>query len=350
LAPEVTAPSASAEQFFPTSPETANNPSSDLGAPTASAEKSKVYESDAVKTDPSLKSGSNGKGWAVPVNPVRTESENDSSPTNLPKSDALPDLGVVKTQSERGLAQDSNSFATIPLTKNPSVTFPQSVPGEEILISPPASPSTVPLGNPFSPVTVASEDQNLKSSFPELGPSQPMVPSTPSLAPSLSIPSTPILSSEGVVRSGKPAPLFTVNTMDGTSFDLSSYKGKVVVLDFWRRTCGPCVKAMPKLAELRNTYPEEKLVVLGLNSDETRNEAESFLRQHPHKWRNVHCLSQRSNPLATYGVRLLPTFVVIDQVGNIQYQGHEIGVASSKVSELVSNPSIPNASYMAALR
>lgn len=91
-------------------------------------------------------------------------------------------------------------------------------------------------------------------------------------------------------------------------------------------------------------------MILGMNTDETQAEAESFLRTHPHHWPNVHVLSQRTNVLSPYGVQLLPTFVVIDQVGNIQYRGNDVNQAASKVSELVANPSIPNVNYMAALR
>ena len=46
--------------------------------------------------------------------------------------------------------------------------------------------------------------------------------------------------------------------------------------------------------------------------------------------------------LDLYGVKLLPNFVVIDQVGNIQYQGLDISTATKKVAELVDKPSLPS--------
>lgn len=152
------------------------------------------------------------------------------------------------------------------------------------------------------------------------------------------------------MRGGQPAPVFSAVTLDGSSFDLVSNRGRVVVLDFWRRTCGPCLKAMPKLASIRQSYGEDKLVILGLNTDERRVEAETFLRQHPHNWHNVHVLSQKTNLLNPYMIRLLPTFVVIDQVGNIQYRGGDINQVSSKVAELIANPSLPKSSLVASLR
>jgi peroxiredoxin len=56
--------------------------------------------------------------------------------------------------------------------------------------------------------------------------------------------------------------------LDGTSMKLSDLKGKVVVLDFWRTDCPPCVKWVPKLAKLHERYRDRGLEVVGLTSNE----------------------------------------------------------------------------------
>jgi len=66
-----------------------------------------------------------------------------------------------------------------------------------------------------------------------------------------------------------------------------------------------------------------------------------YLCSYPHPWSQVHAWSQSPKPIRTYCVSLLPTFVVIDQVGNILYRGNSVSAVSEKVAELVSSPSIP---------
>src|SRR6516165_10252283 len=46
------------------------------------------------------------------------------------------------------------------------------------------------------------------------------------------------------------APAFSLKDMQGKTVTLESLKGKVVVLNFWTKTCGPCLEEMPELAEL----------------------------------------------------------------------------------------------------
>jgi thiol-disulfide isomerase/thioredoxin len=327
------APLASAEQSPSTPPDEVSTVPS---APSALPEQSRVYESDAVKSDPTLKSGSTSDGWSVPSEPSPSEVIRNPTP-NLQPSNAQPDLGIVKSDLPSSISGTGNivgdeinrSF------EDTRSSVDQSLASSRSLVE-----------DPFAPANTTSEGINLKSTFPELGTTQPSA-SQLKIAASAPPQATSV---PGTVRGGQPAPTFAVTTLDGGSFDLSSQKGKVVVLDFWRKTCGPCLKAMPRLAEVRSSFPEGKLTILGMNTDETQAEAEGFLRTHPHHWPNVHVLSQRTNLLSPYGVRLLPTFVVIDQVGNIQYRGNDVNQAASKVSELVANPSIPNVNYMAALR
>ncbi len=307
----------------------------DPNAPSAQPEQSRVYESDAVKSDPTLKSGSESKGWSVPAEPSPSESTGPSSP-GLQPSNALPDIGIVKSDipSRLGETEIIVGGEVSGELESARTSLDQRMTSTKSLVEDPFAPTGSPSGI------------HLKSTFPELGTSQEYS-TQPQVAPQGPLQTSSV---KGTVRGGQAAPGFVVTTLNGTSFDLASQKGKVVVLDFWRKSCGPCLKAMPRLAEIRSSFPEGQLTILGMNTDETKNEAESFLRTHPHHWPNVHVLSQRTNVLTPYGVRLLPTFVVIDQVGNIQYRGNDVNQVGIKVAELVTNPSIPNADYMAALR
>ena len=67
---------------------------------------------------------------------------------------------------------------------------------------------------------------------------------------------------------GKPAPLnFTLKDMNGIDVKLASFKGKVIVINFWATWCGPCRVEIPYLIELQRQYGED-LVVLGVSVDD----------------------------------------------------------------------------------
>jgi thiol-disulfide isomerase/thioredoxin len=54
----------------------------------------------------------------------------------------------------------------------------------------------------------------------------------------------------------------------GVSQDLSQYKGKIIVLNFWATWCPPCREEMPELSELYTEYKNKNVVVLGVAIDE----------------------------------------------------------------------------------
>lgn len=69
------------------------------------------------------------------------------------------------------------------------------------------------------------------------------------------------LSTQAVFASKLPNP-------DGVNQDLSQYKGKIIVLNFWATWCPPCREEMPELSELYTEYKNKNVVVLGVAVDE----------------------------------------------------------------------------------
>ena len=77
----------------------------------------------------------------------------------------------------------------------------------------------------------------------------------------------------------KPATDFTLPSLDGKQVKLSSFRGKVVLLNFWATWCGPCKAEIPAFVELQQQYKSD-LVVIGLSVDDPADKAKAFADQY----------------------------------------------------------------------
>ncbi len=77
----------------------------------------------------------------------------------------------------------------------------------------------------------------------------------------------------------KTAPGFKLKDIKGHDVSLDMYKGKVVVLNFWTKTCGPCMEEMPEIADLaRILKPKDDVVVITISTDDTAQDASDTLK------------------------------------------------------------------------
>ena len=113
------------------------------------------------------------------------------------------------------------------------------------------------------------------------------------------------------------APEFEVTTLTGERFALKEQLGKVVLLDFWATWCGPCVAEMPHLQKLYEKYQgEPDVVFLAISIDEGRNVVERFIEKNKYTFPVAHAPEIQKK----YGVRGIPTLILIGRDGRIHYR------------------------------
>jgi peroxiredoxin len=78
----------------------------------------------------------------------------------------------------------------------------------------------------------------------------------------------------------KPADFsVTIKDMHGKDVKLASYKGKVILFDFWATWCGPCKIEIPWFIEFYSKYQQQGLVVLGLSVDDPVSKLKPYAEQ-----------------------------------------------------------------------
>jgi cytochrome c biogenesis protein CcmG/thiol:disulfide interchange protein DsbE len=107
-----------------------------------------------------------------------------------------------------------------------------------------------------------------------------------------------------------------VNPVDGQAreLSLSQLNGKVAVLDFWATWCGPCKSQAPILEKFARAHPNEAVVV-GINTDDEPGRGGAWARGHGVTYPIVYDAANAAG--RAYGVRSLPTLVVVDRNGTV---------------------------------
>lgn len=120
----------------------------------------------------------------------------------------------------------------------------------------------------------------------------------------------------------------------GTPFDWQSYRGKVVVVDFWATWCGPCRRATPAVKTFYEQHREKGLEVVGVNLDRDHEALAQYLDENKIAWPNL--VGEDGQRLAeTYNVRGIPTFMLVNRDGKVVEVGHSFEALQPKIEELL---------------
>lgn len=117
---------------------------------------------------------------------------------------------------------------------------------------------------------------------------------------------------------GKPFEDFKVKDLNNKELTLSSYKGKIVLIDFWATWCGPCMKEMPNVIETYKKFHSQGFEIIGISLDQDETKLKKVLKDKEMTWRQYFDGKGWGNLLAKkYGIQSIPATYLIGPDGKI---------------------------------
>lgn len=153
------------------------------------------------------------------------------------------------------------------------------------------------------------------------------------------------------IKIGTMAPELAIEKWsDGKSHTLASYRGKIIVLDFWAVWCGPCVRSIPMMQQLADKYEPKGVVFLGVHTPDGEMELINRLKKLK-GWKCPTGIARDPNSghaaesIDLYGVNGVPTLIVIDSLGKVAFtsdvRGDQVAEFQKEIEKLALSLKIP---------
>jgi peroxiredoxin len=117
---------------------------------------------------------------------------------------------------------------------------------------------------------------------------------------------------------GDVASNFELPNVKDSTINLNSFKGNVVLIDFWASWCGPCRASNPSVVRLYNKYKTKGFIVFGVSIDSKKNNWLKAIKQDKITYTQVNDnAGWNSKIAAAYGVNQIPTTFLLNKEGKI---------------------------------
>jgi len=149
---------------------------------------------------------------------------------------------------------------------------------------------------------------------------------------------TPPVAATGVMT-GQHAPDFTLNDLNGKAFTLSKLRDKkTVLLIFWATWCPACRQAIPSFSALHAQYAQKGLEVIALNiaSNDPLPRVQRFQEETKMPYRILY--DEKTDVSRLYAVFGIPTSLLIDRDGIIQFRGNDLPANINQVLDKLLTP------------
>lgn len=122
--------------------------------------------------------------------------------------------------------------------------------------------------------------------------------------------------------------------IEGNICHLSELKGKHILLDFWSRGCGPCLKSIPEIEKVKEMFGD-RLSVVGVSMDGEKlwKKAVEELGMSGYQWNDLK--GSGRGAAAKYGVKGVPYYVLIGPDGIIRdvWAGYADGIIINRLKD-----------------
>ncbi len=150
---------------------------------------------------------------------------------------------------------------------------------------------------------------------------------------------------EAMLMIGAEAPDINLPQPNGENLSLESLRGKYVLLDFWASWCGPCRKENPNNVIMYNQFKDKGFEIYGISLDQDPNRWKAAIEKDRLEWKHVSDLQGwGSSAGKTYGIRSIPSTVLLDPEGKIIAKGLRGEELASALEEIFKSVQTGNGS------
>lgn len=136
------------------------------------------------------------------------------------------------------------------------------------------------------------------------------------------------------LRIGKIAPNIRGKDSQGREFQLTDYRGQIVVIDFWAEWCGVCMQLVPHERGMVKRLEGKPFALLGINTDEDLATLQRVEKEHQINWRSW--FDGSDGPIAArWNIQYFPAIYVLDHTGKIRYKDLREDALEKAVNKLI---------------
>ena len=134
---------------------------------------------------------------------------------------------------------------------------------------------------------------------------------------------------------GSQIPNVKMKDIHGIDDQISNYRGKIVLLDFWGTWCGPCIASIPELVDMKKQYSGD-FEILSFAVDEKLSDVTEFQKDTDMPWAHWFVGTGKDTFIRDWSISAFPTYMLIDKNGQIQLVTNEMtGAFKEKIEELL---------------